>query len=171
MYNISGKSNWDTFANLKLADLHPDKKERFWRVYRKFKEEHYEKNYLIKEIFQILNKPYTTRELSKIYKRSFARIQDVLIELKKLGKVKNFRVRSVSYWTNNPNLIIISKLKNDYLLYLSKPKQTSEFAKKFKVDWRSSYRRLTELERLNLVRRQNDGKWIKIPTQKRIIAI
>lgn len=171
MYNICGKSNWDIFAKFRLADLHPDKKERFWRIYKEFKEEHYEKNYLSKNIFQILNKPHTTRQLSKIYGRSFARIQDILIELKKQRKIKNFRVGGINYWTNDKLLIIISRLKKDYLLFLTRPRQTSEFANKFKVNWKSSYRRLKELERLNLVKREKDGRWVKIQTKKKILAI
>jgi len=170
-YILSGKGNWDIFANFKLADLHPIKKEKFWRIYGEFKEEHYEKNYLIKNIFSTLAEPYTTRQLSKMFNRSMARIQDVLIELKKENKINNFRVKSVSYWTNNKELIIISELKNNYLLFLDMPKQTSEFAKYFKVDWGSSFRRLKELENLNLVKRLNNERWIKIQTQKRIQVI
>ena len=170
-YDISGKPMWDIFAELKLADLHPDKKKKFWEVYKHFKEEHYEKNFLIKNILPILNNPCTTRHLSEMFNRTPARIQDVLIELKKQNKINNFRVGSVDYWTNDKNLIIISKLKKHYLFFLDKPKQTSEFAKKFKVCWKSSFRRLSELQKLNLVRRQQDGEWIKIQTKNKILAI
>lgn len=170
-YIIYGKPNWDIFARLKIADLHPDKKEKFWKLYNSFKEEHYSTNYLIKEVYTILGKPRIARELSKIFNRSFARIQDVLILLKKQGKIFNFRVGSISYWTNNEKLLIISKLKNNYLLFLDTPKQTSEFAKYFKVCWKSSFRRLKELEKLNLTRRRNDGKWIRMQTEKNLLVI
>jgi len=170
-YILSGKSNWDIFAKFKLADLHPNKKEKFWRAYNSFKEEHYAKNYIIQSIIPLLDKPYTSRQLSKIFNRSMTRIQDVLMELKKQRKINNFRVGSTDYWTNDLDLIIISKIKYRYLLFLNCPKQTSEFAKYFKVDWRSSFRRLKELENLNLARKLNNEKWIKIQTQKRIQAI
>jgi len=170
-YIIYGKKHWDIFAKLNLADLHSDKKERFWRVYDSFKEEHYEKNYLLKEIYSTLKYPHSARQLSEKFNRSFARIQDVLIALKKQGKIKNFRVKSVSYWTNKPNLIIISKLKKGYLLLLEEPKKTSEIAKEFNVCHKNSFRRLKELERLNLVKRGKDKKWIKNQIKEELIVI
>jgi hypothetical protein len=170
-YILSGKSNWDIFAKFKLADLHPNKKEKFWRAYNSFKEEHYAKNYIIQKIFPLLDSPYTSRQLSQIFNRSIARIQDVLIELKKQKKINNFRVGSTDYWTKDLDLIIISKIKNQYLLFLNCPKETSEFAKYFKVNWKSSFKRLKELQRLSLVTRRKDGKWIKLPSKKKILAI
>jgi len=171
MYNISNKRNWDIFAKYNLADLHPKKKEKFWRLYNSYKEEHYPINYLIKEVYAVLNNPTSTRELSKKFNRSFARIQDVLILLKKQGKIFNYRVGSTDYWTKNKSLIIISKLKKEYLLFLDKPKQTFEFARNFEVDWRSSFNRLKELEKLNLIEKDKTGKWIKTQTQKDILVI
>ncbi len=170
-YDIYGKWNWDIFAKLKLADLHPDKKKKFWHVYSKFKEEHYEHNFIKNNILNVLNEPKTSRQLAEIFKRTPARIQDIIIELKKQGKINNFRVRSVDYWTKNKGLVIISRLKNDYLLFLDMPKQTSEFAKHFKVNWKSSFRRLEELKNLNLTRREPDGRWIRIATDKEILVI
>jgi hypothetical protein len=170
-YIIYGKHNWDIFAVLKLADLHPDKKKRFWRVYNDFKQNHYENNYLRDEIFNELNNPKTARELFKKYNRSFARIQDILIDLKKQGKIINFRVGSMDYWTNNFNIIIISKIKNKYLDYLFEPRITSDFSKKFKVCPRSSFKRLKELQNLNLVERKMDKKWIRTSINKEIIVI
>jgi len=170
-YVIYRKSTWDIFAKLKLADLHPVKKEKFWRVYNSFKEEHYPANYLVKEVYSVLSKPLTSQQLSMLFNRSFARIQEVLILLKKQGKINNFRVGSIDYWSKNENLTIISKLKKNYLLFLDKPKHTSECAKYFKVCWKSSYGRLKELEKLNLIRRENNGKWIRLLVRKNILAI
>jgi len=170
-YVIYRKPTWDIFAKHKLADLHPLKKEKFWGIYNSFKEEHYPTNYLIKEVYSIINKPLTARQLSKVFNRSFARIQDVLILLKKQGKINNFRVGNVDYWTKDKNQIIISKIKEDYLLLLDKPKHTSECAKHFKVCWKSSYNRLNELQKLNLIRKENNGKWIKLLTRKEVLII
>jgi len=154
-----------------VADLHPDKKEKFWRVYNDVKQEHYEKHYLIKKIFSFLDEPHTARQLSKVFNRSFARIMDILVELKKQKKITYFKVGSVGYWTIDNNLLIISKLKKNYLLFLDRPKQTSRVAKQFGVGWKSSFRRLKELEKLGLVKRGNDGKWIKLRTKKKILVI
>ncbi|MAG40152.1 hypothetical protein CMI41_04255 [Candidatus Pacearchaeota archaeon] len=170
-YLIWNKKNWDIFAKLKIADLHPDKKERFWRLYSSFKEEHYSPNYLIEEVYKNLNSPKTTRELAKIYKRSFARLQDVVILLKKQGRISNFQIGSVSYWTKDENELIISKIKKKYLEFSKSPRLTFEFSKKFKVDWQSSNRRLKELEKLELVRRREDKKWIKTQAKKKITVI
>ncbi len=171
VYNISNKSNWDIFAKFNIADLHPDKKERFWRLYNSYKEIHYKNNYLYEEVYKILKEPLTTKKLSTIFKRSFARIQDVLILLKKEGKIKNFRIGSIDYWTNNKKLILISYKKGRYLSLLDKPKLTSEFAKEFKVDWKSSFRRLNELKKLKLVRQNSNGKWLKLQNKKKTIVL
>lgn len=170
-YYIFGKLNWDIFAKYNLADLHPNKKEKFWRFYNNFKQNHYKHNYLRDSIFLSLNDPQTPRKLMKEYNRSFARIQDILIDLKKQKKIRNFRIGSIDYWTNKKDLIIISKLKNNYLLYLTKSRKTSDFAKRFKVDPKSSFRRLKELQTLNLVERDKNKNWMIIPTNKEIRVI
>lgn len=169
-YVINKKSNWDVFARFKLADLHPDKKEKFWKNYN-FQQEHYSKKVLSKKIYSLLERPYTARELSDKLGRSFARIQDVLIELKKEKRINHFRVKSKGHWTRDKNLIIISKLKKDYLFLLDIPRKTSYLADNFGVCWKSSFRRLKELEKLNLVERQKDGKWMRVKTCKKILAI
>jgi len=170
-YVISGKLNWNIFAKYTLADLHPDKKRKFWQVYNSFKQEHYPTNHLIREVLEILENPKTTRYLSSYFNRSFARIQDVLIILKKQDKINNFRVRNVDYWIKNGDLIIISKIKKEYLLFLSRPKKTSDFAKNFKVCWKSSFKRLRELEKLGLVIREDNGNWKRVKTKRKIFVI
>ncbi|MFH1276494.1 MAG: hypothetical protein ABIH82_05265 [Candidatus Woesearchaeota archaeon] len=172
-YEISSKFNWDKLANIKLANLHPTKKEKFWRVYNEFKEEHYKTNYLENIIFKLLLRPYQTSELATKFNRSKARIQDVLIDLKKEGKINNFRVRSASYWIrNDQNIIIISKLKKKYLDFLAKSyKTTKEIANYFKVNNKSSFRRLKELEKLSLVQRNKDKTWKIIEVTKEVLTI
>ncbi len=170
-YYIYGKKNWDIFAELRLADLHPEKREKFWKVYGEFKEEHYKHNYLLRNIYFCLKTPNTTKDLSKKFNRSFTRIQEILISLKKQEKIKNFRVGSIDYWTNNLNLIIISKIKKNYLLFLNKPRKTFEFARKFNVCHKSSFKRLKELERLNLVIRDKTKMWKKININKELTEI
>ena len=170
-YVITNKNNWDIFARHKLADLHPQKREKFWLLYGGFKEEHYEKNYLRNKILELLNEQKTARELAKILNRSQSRISEVLVLLKKEGQTKNYRVKSVDYWTKNSNLIIISSVKDKYLNLLTKEKTTAELANNMDVDWKSSFKRLRELERLNLIELDENKKWKKIPTEKKIWVI
>jgi hypothetical protein len=171
MYNISNKRNWDIFAKYNLADLHPKKKEKFWRLYNSYKEEHYDKLYLRNRVLEYIKNPLSPKQLSLIFKRSQARISEILIDLKKEGKVNNYRIGSMDYWTNNKDLIIISSLKNNYLSFLDEPKQTSEFAKYLKVNWKSSFNRLNELQKLNLVTLEDNGKWKRTQTEKQILVI
>ncbi len=72
----------------------------------------------------------------------------------------------------NANMIIISKLKQQYLDFFNdKPKQTYKFAKYFKVNHKSSYRRLKELEKLGLVKRNKHKMWSPIKTNKEVISL
>jgi len=170
-YVISNKSNWDIFAKYLLADLHPKKKEKFWRLYNSFKEEHYVKNYLKNKIPELINEPKTSKELAKILNRSQARISEVLISLKKEEMVNNYRVRSIDYWTTNKELVIISKVKAKYLHLLDKEKTTMELSKELNVHWKSSFKRLGELNKLKLVKLNANKKWEKTETKKRIWVI
>ncbi len=172
-YIISGKWNWDILAKIKIADLHPIKKEKFWRMYKNYKEIHYPDHYLKENISIILKKSYTSSELSKKFKRSQARIYDILFFLKSEGKVKNFRVNSKCYWIlTKQNKIIISKIKEKYILMLQiSRKTTAEVAKDFNVCWKSAYRRLTELQKLNLVVKDSEGLWKVISTKKEVVVL
>lgn len=172
-YNITHKPNWDRLAKIHIADLHPIKKEKFWRVYYEFKEEHYKSNYLKNSIFKLLIKPYLPLELAIKFNRSKARIQEILIDLKKERKINNFRVGSVSYWIrNDQNIVIISKLKKKYLNFIVKSnKTTKEIANYFKVNDKSSFGRLKELQKLGLVRRNKDKMWQIIKLNKEVVAI
>jgi len=170
-YSITHKYNWDKLAKIKLADLHPIKKDKFWKVYNEFKEEHYKDHYIRDNVFKLLIKPYSSARLAIMFNRSQARIQDILIDLKKKKIVNNFRVGSKGYWIrNDQDTIIISKLKKRYLDLLDKGGNTTkEIAKYFKVNDRSAFRRLKELEKLGLVKRKEDKEWIKEKTRKKVI--
>lgn len=105
--------------------------------------------------------------------RSQARIYDVLDIFKKKGKILNYRVKSKDHWIRkDQNIIIISKLKEKYLKFLGNSnKITKYFAKHFNVDWKSSFRRLKELEKLKLVKRNKDKTWRKLNMNKQVISI
>ena len=49
--------------------------------------------------------------------------------------------------------------------------RTYQIAKYFKVDSKSSYRRLKELKKLNLVQRDQSKRWFKINSDKKVIII
>ncbi|MBN2421270.1 hypothetical protein JXB27_03255 [Candidatus Woesearchaeota archaeon] len=97
-YIISGKWNWDIFAKLKLADLHPLKNSLFWSVYSGFKQDHYQKLFLHKVLLSDLKIPRTARWLSEKYHRSQDRIAEVLSELKSNGKVVDIRIGCTNIW-------------------------------------------------------------------------
>ncbi len=171
-YSIWGRENWNKLEKIKIADLHPEKKEKFSNAFNGFKETHYSANYLKINILPLLeNKYYTTKELAKIFKRSQARLCEVLINLKKEGKITNYRSGSKSYWTKS-NFIIISPIKKRYIDLIKKGlKRTNQFSKILNVDYNSSYKRLKELEKLKLVKRNKDKTWELINFHKRILVI
>ena len=169
-YVIWGRGSWDKLAKINIAGLHPCKKKKFNELYGQFKEYHYSRGFLKDSVYKKLIKPYTTAQLSNIFNRSSARVCDVVIELKKEGKINNFRVGSKSYWVRlDKNIIVISSLKQKYLKLLTSHSKTIEFAKTMQVCWKSAHRRLTELRKLGLVSYES-GKWVKKPQEKEVIV-
>ncbi len=168
-YCIWSRESWDKLAQINIADLHPEKKEKFWQVYSQFKEYHYSSGYLKNKIFNLLIKPYTAIQLSNSLNRTPARIFDVLSELKTENLVKYFKVGSKSYWIRiDQQIIIISSLKQKYLNLLTNYSKTADFAKNFDVCWKSAYHRLIELQKLGLVSYEN-GKWMKVSTEQKVV--
>lgn len=172
-YEISGKKNWDRLAKIRIADLHPVRRAKFWIAYGGFKEEHYAKNYLINEVYAILIRSHSCRELGVKFNRSPARIYDVLEILKKEGKVINYRVKSKDYWIRNDrDSIIVSNIKRKYIDVLrDSEKSTKEFSNLFNVNWKAAFRRLKELEKLGIVKRDKYKKWKLIKTHKKVIYV
>ena len=171
-YYICNRENWDRLAKIRIADLHPIKKEKFWKTYSEFKEYHYSPNHLKNNLPRVLTNPKTTKVLDNLFKRSSARIYDILGELKKDKMVVNFRVGSTDYWVKNSNKVVISRLKQKYLNVLGdNGLSTKEISGIFKVCWKSSFCRLKELEKLGLVKITKDKRWQKIKTNKKVIAL
>lgn len=170
-YSFTGKWNWDIFAQNKIADLHPDKKEKFWKNYKNFKEDHYPKLYLKKKIYEELSSPSSASDMALKFKRSQARISETLVKLKKEQRIKNFRVRSKTYWTKNKDLIIISDIKKRYLELLNAgSSSTQDIAKALNITWKAANKRLKELEKLGLVRKQA-GSWMLANNKKEVIVL
>ena len=170
-YEIWGRESWDKLAKIKIAELHPEKNEKFQLIYQQFKEYHYSANFLKKFIYKKLIEPKNRQELAEIFSRSPARVSDVLIDLKKENKVKWFRVRSLVYWVRkDQNLIVISSVKQKYLNLLNILKTTKELSEEVSVCCGTVHNRLTELVNLGLIKREEDKTWVKLKTNKKIMV-
>jgi len=64
----------------------------------------------------------------------------------------------------NPHIIPLESLNVER-------KNTAKLAREFGVCWKSAHRRLTELQRLNLVTRNSAGTWSPIPNKKEVIVL
>ena len=172
-YVISGIWNWKRLAAINIAELHPIKNEKFWKVYESYKEIHFPNNHIRKNIMQFLIRPYTSLELAQIFNRSHARLQEILILLKNEGMLQRYKIGSKAYWIRtDQKKILISCVKQKYLDSLKKrKKKISEMAKEFGVCWKSAYHRLSELQKLQLVQQDMTGLWGYIPTLKEVIVL
>ncbi|MBI2233005.1 MAG: hypothetical protein HYU56_03725 [Candidatus Aenigmarchaeota archaeon] len=170
-YVITGWSNWEKFYKYNLFVLHPDKRAKFLATWKSFKEIHYPSNYIRNNILQYLSKPVTSKELSIIFNRKQATLQDHLTALKREGKITNYRCLSRDYWIRSDlNMIIISQRKSEILQLLEIPCKTSEIAKLLDVNWKAAKKRLDEMQRLKLIQ-QKQYLWNKLPIDKEVIVI
>lgn len=172
-YYIFNRENWDKLAKVRIAELHPEKNKKFCAAYSSFKEYHYGKNFIKNNLFEVLDKPISTKQMALKFKRSPARICDVLMDLKKSGKIKNFRVKNKDYWIKNAaNIIVISQIKQRYLnAFRNNEISTKQFSVMFGVCWKSSFRRLKELEKLELVERNKNKTWSKVKNSRKVVVI
>lgn len=170
-YNITGQWNWKKFYNYNLFSLHPDKKLKFMKVWKSYKEIHYPFNFIKNNILHELSKPMTSKQLAEVFDRTQATLQEVLGELKQEQKIINFKSRSNDYWVrSDSNMIIISDRKSEILSILKDPCKVSDIAKRIHVDWKATRRRLAEMERLGLVKQEN-YLWRKIPINKEVVVL
>jgi len=115
----------------------------------------------LRSLLSDLVKPQTSKNFSKKYQRSQARITEVLCELQKRGFIKKYKVYSSFYWVRtDQNIIIVSLIKYKYLKFIGQTKKTAEeCSKRFGVNPKSSRNRLKELEKLGLVKRDDNKRW------------
>jgi hypothetical protein len=173
-YVITGRSNLDKLAEIKIADLHPDKEKKFREMLATYKQYHYPKHYFKRRIYEALKKPCTSRMLAKLFNRSLAYTQETLKELKDDGKAQNFWDKNESCWIRtDQNVILVSKAKEEYLNVLKKygPSGTAFLAKIRNVCFRAAFKGLKGLEKLGLIGRNQNKKWGLCTTSKRIIQI
>lgn len=170
-YVISGIWNWEKFYKYRLHDLHPDKKLKFMKTWKSYKEIHYPNNFIRNNILDKLSKPMTSRQLAQKFERTQATLQEILGKLKKEGKITNYKSRSNDYWVSkDSDLIVISDRKSQILKILEKPCTVAMIAKKLDVNWKAVRRRLNEMERLGLAR-QHNYLWERVPIEKEVIVI
>lgn len=173
-YVITGRKNLDKLAKLEITALHPEKDKKFNEMLATYKQHHYPRRYLGRKIYEMLKVPRTSRELAELFGRSIARVQESLKALKDRGKVQNFKIGSNAFWIrSDQNTIMISDVKTRYLnlLKMYKTPSTVALARGMRVEFKSAYRRLKELEKLGLVRRNPAKKWELCTINKRIISI
>jgi len=171
-YEIIGRNNLEKLKELKISAMHSGKNKKFLDMVNSYKQYHYKKLYLKKELYKILIQPFSTDILAKKFRRSKARITRVLMKLKKEGTIIDFRVQSKSYWIRkDQNLIILSKRKLNILEFLKTPRLTSEVAKSFNINWKTAFRRLKELKKLNLIIQDKNAYWRKQKCKKKVISI
>jgi len=171
-YEITGRNNLEKLKSLDISMMHSEKHKKFLNMMNSYKQYHYKKGFLEKEIYNFLAHPFSTNELANKFQRSKARITRVLVKLKKEGKILNYRIQSKDYWIKkDQNLIMISKRKEKILKLLKAPRLTSEIAKSFNVNWKTSFRRLKELKKLKLVIQDSNGYWRRRECKKKVVAI
>lgn len=171
-YEISGRDNLEKLKAIDIAILHSEKNKNFLNMVNSYQQYHYKRGYLIKQIYNILIDPYSAKELSNKFKRSKARITKILVNLKKENKIFNYRVYSKTYWIRkDQNVIIISKRKEKILKFLKNPRLTSEVADNFKITWKAAFRRLKELNKLNLIIQDTKGYWSKQKCKKKVMVL
>ncbi len=174
-YVIRGRENLEILAKIGIASLHPIKAIKFSEMMGKYKQRHFEKGYLKNKIIDGFynGKIFTKKQLSVIFERSPARIYDVLSMLKKEMIIENFRVKSSEYWIiKTKKAVIISHLKYKYLNILMEDCQhTNELAEKMGVSWKTAFNRLNELEKIGLVKRNENKIWEIAKSSKKVIVI
>ena len=171
-YVITKKSNWDSANEINLAYMHPRKRRKFREIYSSFVEEHYPKGHLKKEVYDLLSEPWRTQELAAEFDRSQARLCDVLMELKKEGKIQDFKSGSFSYWIRkDENSVIISQKKKEYLELLdSNPLKVGKISDYFCVSKNTAYKHLKRLREMGLIEKE-DNRWMKSRSDGEVIVL
>ncbi|MBD3398294.1 hypothetical protein GF412_03765 [Candidatus Micrarchaeota archaeon] len=172
-YAIVGRRDWEKLAKIRIADLHPDKKKKFWNAYQSYSQWHYKKHHIHNNILECLNRPKTSKELAEEFGRSQARLQDILMPLKTQGVLMCYKLGAGKphYWVRvDSRQIPISARKKKILDSLVVPKRALEIALDIGVNRKILRDHLQTLERLSFIRRE--GKyWVKLETNKEVIVI
>jgi predicted Rossmann fold nucleotide-binding protein DprA/Smf involved in DNA uptake len=170
-YVSTRRKNIERLAEVGVAELHPQKKKALDRLLDRFQETHYPQGWLKEAVYSHLVEPYNTRTLAATFDRSSARLCDVLMELKKEGKIMNYKAGRTTYWIrNDQDTIIISNVKQQYLDLLREPKKMGAIAVHFSVRKSSAYNNLKRLQELGLVEKHGH-EWKTAETEKEVVAL
>jgi len=173
-YVITGRKNLDKLAEIEVAVLHPDKHKKFGEMLSTYKQHHYPRHYFKNKIYALLKNPHTSRQFALLFKRSLARVQDTLIELENEGRVQKFKADSYFYWIRtDQNTVLISEARGEYLKLLVKygSSSTAFLAKERNVCFRCADKALKSMERLGLVRRNQNKKWRLCTPNKKVFRM
>ncbi len=171
-YEIGGVENMERLEALDLVSLHPQKKQAFEAMMKTSKQRHLPRGELKNIVFELLAVPLTSSALAKKLTKSQARIQEVLAELELEGKIRQYRAYSWCYWVrNDANLLIISTIKEQILDSISdNPKTAAEIVREVGSSYRAVRKRLDELKSLQLVRRDEEKRWIRLRRNEKLIV-
>lgn len=170
VYVISGRANLEKLDLLGIASLHPLKQRSFVEMMGSYRQRHYPRGTLPKLIYQNLDSPRTTADLSAQLKRSSSRISHLLSMFLSSGRVKMYRVHSTYYWVRSgAQIVVISPEKKLVIEHLKVPMRVSELSRLLVRAPRSVKNRLLELERMGLVVRRN-SKWHRLPTAAKVVV-
>lgn len=156
-YEIYG-ANLDRAYEIDIASLHPEKQHKFNHMILSVKEKHYSPNFLKKAIYSKLNSIYTAKDLSKEFSRDFTRIQEVLGELKKEGKIQNVKIKDKSLWAENSIMerYLLNK-KISFLRSFNKTRNITQLSNNINLGVKAIRKRLKVLEKSNLVKKSSNG--------------
>ncbi len=170
-YSIWGRTDLEKLYKKKIFRLHSERHKKFEEMFLSYKQIHLPKGELKRKIKRMLTEPKTTKELTKIFRKSESRISQVLNKLKKEGIVVYFKARKKVFWIKkDKNIIIISPRKKEYLDMIKNPVTIKQIRKKLIKGKSSIKKRMEELKRLGLIKKEGEY-WIKIKTNKRIMVL
>lgn len=169
-YNICGAS-LNKLNEINVASLHPEKEYKFYKMIHSLKEKHYPIDYLKKALYSKSNKIHTSNELSKLFGRDITRIQEILSELKREGKLNNINFKNKSLWAKNE--VIESFLMNKKLSLLKgldKFRTINGLSSYVNLGPKSIRKRLKILAKEELVEKKENGKWNLTQQGKKLIC-
>jgi hypothetical protein len=169
-YWIFGR-NLEKLNAINIASLHPEKEAKFRKMINSIKEIHYSPGELSELLLNKLDKFFTTKELSTTFKRSEARIQETLSELKRLDKISYIRTRRLTLWANKE--LINKYLFDEKVKLLHNIKKYQSFqrvGKELNLPRKAVAKKVRQFEKENLIFLGKNG-WEMTPKGKITVGV